>query len=1518
MPFGSSLKLQALSIAGIVLITAAGAQSASVQTNARPSVRITAKIDNAVTQTLPMTHPQLSGTAKVGARLSAAARLPHLRLVLTSSVEQEAALQQLMAEQQDKTSANFHKWLTPDTFGAYFGPAQADIAKVSAWLGDQGMTVESVAKSGRVITFSANAGQVETAFHTHMNAVTVGGKAHVANTTDVAIPQALAGVVAGIARLNDIFPAHNPGRMSTVQLQQAADGTATGTSAGIGGPTPLYGTSTGTHYVTPGDAANIYNTTGLTGASSPIDGTGVTVAVLAQSNVDIADVQKFRSMFGLVKNDPTVTIVGSDPGENQDDVEAFLDIEWAGAMAPKATVNFLVSQPTLEDGGVDAAAQYAVENNIGDIISLSYGGGEPSNGATQTAFFNNLWEQAAAQGQTVFVSSGDSGAAGCDSSGNTYATAGYCVNALGSSAYNVAMGGSIFIDFNPAQYWGTTGTVIPFVNALSYIPEGAVNQGRLSNDYLNAGSTAYQTGSGIFSDGGGISIYTARPSWQTGSGIPTNGDAINVYSGTGIAAGSPISGLHRLVPDLVNISANGHDGTLFCAGSICSTSASGTLTNAGIVGGTSVATPVQAGMQALINQKNGGRQGNILPILYALSNAQYTASTTACQATIGTTSTSTPALPASTCNFHDVIAGTNVVPTAATGTAGIGFSSGVGFDEASGLGSMNVTNVATNWSTVSLVPTTTTFTLSPTAGITHGATQNLAATVVPTTGTGTPTGDIALIASTTTSNGPRQYTLTAGTFSGTVASAANNGTSVGALAALPAGNYSVYVHYAGDGTYAPSNSTSLPVSIAKETSATSVSSYNITPAGSVNNATNFAYGASVYLDTYVTASSGAGIPTGTVTYSVTQNGTALAPLTTTLDPTGNTFLLATQSFVNFYLKANYTALSPGSYVVTAAYSGDASYASSTTTSTFTIAQLTPTVTFTGPVEIASGSTAVFAYKIASLNTTGNPNTAALATGTVTFTDTTSATVLGTCTLVTSSCSFSTTGITAAGANTIQAVYSGDSNYAATTSTTTVTVGTLTASTVTLTNSGSLVAGGILTLKATLNPTTATGTVSFFDGSNYLGVCTLATGTCSLANGTAATGGGPFTAGTHAFSATYSGSTTYASSTGTLSATVTQNVTTLSYFGVPANSTYGLPVTFSVAIVRAPTTSIAALIPPTGVVNFYIDGGTTPVAVSGQPAFDPAGYGYYFAAGTATQIPAGNHTVTATYVGDANFKTSSNTTGLPLTVAMLTPTIVLSSPATVYNGATSVTLTATIPGTSTLAAPSGLITFYDGVTSLGSATASYSSAAGGFTATFTATGLMGGTHSFKAVLTSDANYASATSNTLGVLLNTNNVWVANGNGTVSGITNSGTAVTSTAQSGGGTAIAIDNAGDVWSLNKSGSTVSEYSNVGILISGGSTVGGLNAPTALAIDGAGLVWVTNGGTGTLSVLSAPGTAVSATAYKVSLSTPSSISIDATGNLWITNTGDNSVTEVFGAATPVTTPTSNAVKNNALAAKP
>ena len=1205
----------------------AGAQSPARLPH--PTVRVTERIDRKLTHTLKGTHPGAVERATVGSRLSASTQLNGMILVLQPSGEQEAALHTLLDAQQDKGSASFHKWLTPDDFAASFGVASADIAKVSAWLTDSGLSVDSVAKSGRFITFSGPVGTVETAFNTEIRNITVDGEQHISNTTDVSIPAALAPVVSGVKSLNNFFPKAKVSGARKVALQRNP-------VSGFDAVDPDFGASpTGTHYVAPGDLATIFNAGPLT--AKGIDGTGVTISVLARSNIQLADVEAYRSLFGLPKNDPNIIVVGSDPGENGDDVEAFLDAELAGSLATGAKVNFLVSSASLVGSGIDTAGLYAVDNNTGDIITLSYGGGEAGNGASGTAFWNTLWEEAAAQGQTVFVSSGDSDAAGNNSSSAAVATA-YGVNALGSSAYNVAVGGSMFVDLNPSQYWGAVSGIL-YASALGYIPEAPWNQSRLTSTYLNSAATAFQAGSGIVGGGGGISIYTPRPSWQTGSGIPTNADAINVYSGTGIAAGSPITGLHRLVPDVSFIAASGHDGTLFCYEGGCYENATGQLVSAGIVGGTSVAAPAMASVQALIDAANGGRQGNANIYYYQLANQQYTESAAACQAPIGSVANPSVVLPANTCNFHDIVNGSNIAPTAATGTAGLGFNAGTGFDEASGLGSVNIANIATHWSGVKFNATATTLALTPTTG-THGANQTATVQVTPASGSGTPSGDVSIIATLETAYGaPQVFTLSAGSVTGIVNS-------------LPAGTYAVYAHYAGDTTFASSNSAPVTVTIGKEAASTNLFPYLVTTAGSVTSATTFTYGSGeIYLDTEIYPNSGNGTASGSVVYTVAQNGVTLPALTTKLDTYGTTYLLSGPPISAYYLVPNYATLSPGAYTVTAAYSGDTSFTASTSSTAFTVTKATPTVSYTtSTAQIKSGGTATLNFTVTT------PTSATPASGTVTFTDTTTGAVLGTGTLAGGTVSFNTTAITASGANSIAAAYSGDTNYnVATPAAVSVTVNSLATTTTTLTPSTAApFVGTTVTLSAAVSPIPATAaTVSFYNSGVLLGSATVSTST-----GVASLSVASFTAGTHALTAIYAGNTTQSTSTGAYTLPVAKNVTSVDFSG-GETSTYGQTVSFNAYILRSPTTTAAPAVPLTGTVNFT-DNGT--LIGSAAPVFGPGGSRYVATLNIGTLTP-GSHSITATYAGDANYAGSAS----------------IAAPLTITNGPVTLLTTSTLTG-----------------------------------------------------------------------------------------------------------------------------------------------------------------------------------------------------------------------------------------------
>ena len=1208
------------------------------QLSAHRSARITAKVDRKVLATLHGSHPDALARGTIGQRLSANTQLQHMVLVLKPSDEQEIALTALLDAQQDKNSGSFHKWLTPDTFATSFGVAPSDIAQVSAWLADSGLPVESVSRSGRFITFSGTVHAVETAFNTEMHNVTVDGEAHISNTTDIAIPAALSPVVKGLARLNNFFPKSGVSDWKKVSL--SANGSVS----------PDYGVSpAGTHYIGAADMATIYNSKPLT--NTGIDGKGITISVIARSNIKIADVQTYRSLFGLPQNDPEIIVVGQDPGQNSDDIEAYLDAEMAGSLASGASVKFIVSSPSLVGEGIDTASLYAVDNNLGDIITMSYGGCEGGNGAGGTAFWNVLWEQAAAQGQTVFVSSGDSGAAGCASSSATSAgSTGYGVNALGSSNFNVAVGGTMFVDYGPTAYWQNGGTnVVPNGTALGYIPEAAMNQSRLTTTLLNSSATGTTAGSGVFAAGGGISIFTARPSWQTGSGISSTSDPTAV-SGTGIAINSPITGPHRLVPDVSFISANGHDGTLFCAEGICSQNAAGQLTDAGIVGGTSVAAPAVASAQALIDAANGGRQGNANYYYYALANQQYTASTTACTAPNGTTASPTVPLPASTCNFHDVVAGSITVPTSTSGTAGIGFNAGNGYDVASGLGSMNIANVAAHWSSVNFHSTTTTLSLTPTTG-NHGDT--ITGAVQVSSGSGTPTGDVGIVASLETATGtPKYFTLTGG--------AANV-----SISTLPAGTYNVHAHYDGDGVFAASDSAPVSVTIAKENGVIGfIQPFQVTSAGAVNAISTVTYDSGeFYLDTEVQAASGNGTPSGSVTFAITRNGSPMPSLTAKMDSLGTAYILAGPPFANFFLTPNYPTLPGGTYSVTASYSGDSNFNATSATVGFTITPLTPTVSFTATADAVSGGPVTLNFSVTT------PTAGQGATGTVTFTDTTTSTSLGSVTVVNGKANLTTNALTTAGNHSITAVYSGDSNYAGITpAAVTVNITSTASTTIALTTTtASPTVGAAVVLQGAVTPINlgTASTVFFYDGGVLLG-----SGPASTTTGKATLSVSNFTGGLHNLTAVYGGNATHLGSTGSLALTVARNGTTMAIGGAQT-AVYGQTVSYNGTLTRAVGTSTT---PPavaiTGVVNFYEGSTSGTLLGSAAPLFgSTGGYANFAAAVDIPNLGAGTHQIVASYPGDASYGPSTsgiatlviskanqtiNFTGLPATVTAGSP------------------------------------------------------------------------------------------------------------------------------------------------------------------------------------------------------------------------------------------------------------------------
>jgi hypothetical protein len=550
-----SLLISALVLSGWLLL-ALGQEAAN---------RIVQAVDESRVVTLAgNTHPMARSEFDEGP-VSAELQLNHLVLHLAPSAAQQAALDALVAEQHDPKSPLYHHWLTPAQYGARFGVSAQDLSRVATWLSGHGFQIDDIPASNRLIVFSGTAGQVSDAFHTEMHRYRVNGVDHLANSQDPQIPEALARVVSGVVSLHDFRRnAENTARRA-IGAQESAQSK------------PLY-SSGGANYLYPADWATIYDLNSLYNAGTT--GTGTSIAIVGRSNINVSDVTQFRQAAGLPANNPTVILVSGNPGlVSGDQDESTLDVEWSGGVAPGATVKFVVGTSTQTTDGVDLSAQYIVNHASALVVSTSYGSCEQDMGTTELVFYNSLWQQAASQGMSAFVSSGDSGAVGCYWGGDSSAS-GAGVNGLCSSPYSTCVGGTEFHEgANNATYWGTTNPSTQ-ESALSYIPEVVWNE---------SGSNG---GSGLWASTGGVSLVYQQPSWQVG--VP----------GTAAANGM------RAVPD-VAMAAAGHDGYIIVEDG-----------SSWVISGTSAASPSFAGVMALLVQAKGGTgQGNANAGLYPLLNA---------------------------------------------------------------------------------------------------------------------------------------------------------------------------------------------------------------------------------------------------------------------------------------------------------------------------------------------------------------------------------------------------------------------------------------------------------------------------------------------------------------------------------------------------------------------------------------------------------------------------------------------------------------------------------------------------------------------------------------------------------------------------------------------------------------------------------------------------------------------------------------------------------------------------------
>jgi subtilase family serine protease len=603
--------------------------------------RITQPVDTTQMVRLAGSLHALARPEMMQGRLNGNTMIHGVSLIFQRSQAQQDALRKLLAAQHDPSSSQYLKWLTPEQFADRFGLRSNDLAQVRNWLESEGFVVDRVARSRTQISFAGSVARIESVFRTEIHTYVVNGERHFANATDLSIPAALADVILGVRNLDDFHP--KPRNTGVRKIPASPNFTSS---------------ISGNHYLVPEDFATIYDVTALYGVG--FDGTGEKIAVVGDSDITISNIATFRSLSGLPKNDPTKVLVPNSgtatvPSTGEQ-VEAYLDLEWSGAVAKNATIiyAYVGNNPNYS---VWDALQYAIDNKLAPVISTSFGYCEQGLGHTNTLAIQGWAQQANSQGQTIVAASGDAGAADCDGSSVQAATQGLSVDVPASIPEVTGMGGGEFTgdasSTGTTTYWNGTNDSV-YGSALSYIPEEVWND--TSESIANSG--------GLAAGGGGTSIYFSKPSWQAGSGVPNDG--------------------HRDVPDLAVNASPFHDGFLICDGTD-STGSQG-CTNGfrdsenylDVVGGTSVGAPTFAGILALINQATGSNGlGNVNATLYSL--AQSAPST-----------------------FHDFTSGDNKIPcvqgtTDCPSGGTIGYGAGTGYDQASGLGSPDVYNLATNW-----------------------------------------------------------------------------------------------------------------------------------------------------------------------------------------------------------------------------------------------------------------------------------------------------------------------------------------------------------------------------------------------------------------------------------------------------------------------------------------------------------------------------------------------------------------------------------------------------------------------------------------------------------------------------------------------------------------------------------------------------------------------------------------------------------------------------------------------------
>ena len=933
MPFFHACLAMAL-LATSALAQSSGSSSvASAAGGISPFDRVRGPVTEERTLLKGQTHPLARAAVDLG---EAPASLATGRMVLwlRRSAEQQEQLSQFLSQAQKTGSASYRHWMTPTDFGASYGISEHDLAAVREWLEASGLKVERVSAGRNAILFSGTTGSVGSAFHTSIHRYAVGQQTHFANVSDPQVPTALAPVISGVSPMNDFRPKPMHVLGNSARYDAASGHLRPSITGNNNGSSDLF--------VTPADASIIYDTPNQNfnpSATQTLDGTGVQIGILGYSALAMTDVQNYRTAFlptSAAANLPQQILDGGpDPGviPGGDAEEALLDVEIAGGLAPGAGINYYYAASTDLSDGLILAGLRALEDNKVNILSVSYGECELDLGIGGNLEWSELWQQAAAQGITVTVSTGDSGSATCDGDTSTppqEASRGLSVNGLASTPYNVAVGGTDFYslvdNFSTYVNTATTGTYPYYATALSYIPENPWNDSStvVGNSFTDNTPTHNGVGeTNIIGAGGGLSSAATCQGYIDNSGACSQ--SLSGYLQppfqTGFQTVTPV----RSIPDVALLSGNGFYGAawVFCSDSTsdgaggrytdCQVDANGHLLDdqaVGAIGGTSAAAPAFAGMLAMISQsQSGARLGQADAVLYNLAQ-DYNPST------------SSPGKYQR--SFHDIAIGNNSVYCASATldcTANnflAGYNATPGYDMASGLGSVELSQLISLWATTNFASTSNALTagtssdsLSTAAiSIVHGTPLSFATAVTPSDAT----GQFSILATNTAS--PASFSDFG----------ALDGTATGNLTTndLPGGTYTVYAYYAGDTSHTGSRSSnSISLTVTPEASTTTLffGAYDPTIGVIHEGLSTVPYGFGSFVNAQPFGNS------STVDYTGSLFADGLATGNVTFTSNGTTQTAAINSLG--YAQVSVSALAPGSYTYQASYPGDASLTAST-------------------------------------------------------------------------------------------------------------------------------------------------------------------------------------------------------------------------------------------------------------------------------------------------------------------------------------------------------------------------------------------------------------------------------------------------------------------------------------------------------------------------------------------------------------------------------------------------------------